>query len=78
MTVHIALNGNDTSGEINRKKAHEIAKRIANAARTKALAAWNPSTNRSQEVFADCAYSVAYEIAFVKAIAKQKMKKILY
>lgn len=75
MTMQIALEGIDTSNGVDRKKADAVAQRIARSARTKAVATWNPTCAVGKEMYADIAFKLTYEVAFVKAIAKQLAKK---
>jgi hypothetical protein len=75
MTILIALEDDGTFGGIDRKKADALARRVAKAARTKAIFTWNPTCMVGKEMYADIAYKLTYEVAFVKAIAKQKGKR---
>jgi hypothetical protein len=71
MTMSIALSEEAGCG-IDRKRANAIAERVARWARLRADAVWSPAHILSREFFTQCAYTYAYEVAFVKAIAKQK------
>jgi hypothetical protein len=78
MTMNIALKGSDITNGVDRKKADTLANRVARMARSRAVAAWNPSCRVSLEVFADHTYNDIYDVAFLKAITKQKVKKLNY
>jgi hypothetical protein len=75
MTIVIALEDDEIFGGIDRKKADALARRIARTARAKAIVTWNPTCMVGKEMYADIAYKLTYEVAFVKAIAKQKGKR---
>jgi hypothetical protein len=78
MTMQIALESIDTSDWVDRRKADAVAQRVARSARTKATATWNPTCVVSREMYADIAFKLTYEVAFVKSIVKQKAKRYGY
>ena len=72
MTMSIAISSEEIAAGIDRKRANDIAERVARWVQIRANAAWTPSNLLTREFFTQCAYNYAYEVAFVKAIAKQK------
>jgi hypothetical protein len=78
MTILIALDDDAGFGGVDRKKADALARRLARAARAKAMVIWNPACVVGREMYADIAYKLTYEVAFVKAMARQKGRKFGY
>jgi hypothetical protein len=82
MLMNTAMKGSNTTIGVDRKKADTIARRIAKAARTRAIELWSQGQYRdffrSEQEFVDFAYDYSYKTALRKAIAKQKARKSGY
>ncbi len=82
MLMQMTFKGSDTAFGVDRRKAETVARRVAKAARTRAIAMWNQGKYRdffrSVEEIADFAYDFAYKTALRKTIARQKARKSGY